>query len=121
MNNTMGQCIVDYREGIFAVKCNYSMGIQGKWVQVVSGIAFTAVIIVMLLGGPAYVQASEGTESLSESTQTTELESSAEVEAVTERARVTTELESGPFMGEVNDPSHAKNYIQQTRQGELLR
>ncbi|MEK3789528.1 hypothetical protein [Paenibacillus sp. FSL K6-1230] len=119
MNNTMGQCIVDYREGIFAVKCNYSMGIQGKWVQVVSGIAFTAVIIVMLLGGPAYVQASEGTESLSESTQTTELESSAEVEAVTERARVTTELESGPFMGEVNDPSHAKNYIQQTRQGGI--
>lgn len=101
------------------MKCNYSMSIHRKWVQAAAGIAFTAVMIGLLLGGPGYVQASEVTESLPESMQTTELEDSVEVAAVTERAHVTTELESGPFIGEVNDPSHARNYIQQTKQGEF--
>lgn len=101
------------------MKCNYSMSIHRKWVQAAAGIACTAVMIGLLLGGPGYVQASEVTESLPESMQTTELEDSVEAAAVTERARVTTELESGPFIGEVNDPSHARNYIQQTKQGEF--
>lgn len=101
------------------MKSNYSMGIHRKWVQAASGMAFTAVIVGLLLGGPGYVQASGVTESLPESVQTTELEDSVEDAVVTERASVTTELESGPFIGEVNDPSHARNYIQQTKQGEF--